>query len=243
MANGPIILWDIECTNLNANFGYILSVAGKALGEKKIESFDVSKYSSYQGDPTNDKKLVKEAGDYLATAGAWVTWYGARFDVPFINSRRIHHGLTPLPPIPHIDGWRIAKYKMAMNSNRLASVSSFLQVQEKTPLDGPTWIKASAGNKAALKYVVKHNVQDVVVLEEVYNKIKPLITTGPNVSLLESGSTRNQRVQLCPICSSPRLQKRGANITTTGSRQRFQCQACGGWSMGRTIREAGLEAR
>ncbi len=244
MKSGPVILWDIECTNLNANFGYILSVAGKALGEKKVEVFDVSKYSSYKGDPTNDKQLVKEAGDYLATAGAWVTWYGARFDVPFINSRRIHHGLTPLPPIPHIDGWRIAKYKLRMNSNRLASVSSFLDVSSKTPLDGPTWIKASAGDKKALNYIIKHNVQDVIVLEEVYNKIKPLITSGPNVSLLSGDEKpRTKGQQKCPICSAESLQKRGVNVTTTGFRQRFQCQKCGGWSLGLAVRKEGLEAR
>lgn len=240
-----VILWDIESTNLNANFGYILAIAGKAIDDKKVTAFDVSKYSSYRGDPTNDKRLVRDAADYLASAGAWVTWYGSRFDVPFVNSRLIHHGYAPLPPIPHIDGWRIAREKMALHSNRLASVSSFLGLEEKTPLDGPTWIKASAGNKKALDYVVKHNIQDVIVLQQAFEKIRPLITSGPNLSLLKTGTkARDEDGQGCPICGSiGQLQRRGTSVTAVGMRQRYQCQKCGGWSRGKMERVEGLEVR
>ena len=240
MAGDKVIIWDIEATNLSANFGYVLAVAGKALGDSKVHCFDVSDYKGYRNDPTNDKKLVKEASEYLSEAGAWVTWYGGGFDVPYINSRLIHHGLSPMPPIPHIDGWKIAKYKLKLNSNRLASVSSFLEIEEKTKLDGPTWIKASAGNKKALDYVVEHCIQDVIVLEQAFNKIKPLITSGPNLALLNGKLKRGQ--QLCPICASPQLQKRGVSVTATGHRQRYQCNACGGWSRGKVDRDPEVKA-
>ena len=248
MTDNAIKLWDIESTNLNANFGYILSIAVKDLGSKKVRCYAVDDYPLYKKDPTSDKALLEEATQDLASAGAWVTWYGAGFDVPFVNTRLLAHGMAPMPPIPHIDGWKIARYKMKLHSNRLASVSSFLNIQEKTPLNGPIWIKASAGDKKALQYIKEHNVQDVIVLEEAFNRIKPLITNGPNLSLLnrfERSTTKlgGPHVQLCPVCSSSSLQKRGLSITTTGRRQRYQCSDCGGWSSGKVERAPGLDVR
>lgn len=240
--SNKIKLWDIESTNLSADFGYILSIAVKNLNEKKVRCYSVDDYPLYKKDPTSDKALLEDAYKDLSDAGAWVTWYGGGFDVPFVNTRLLSHGMAPMPPIPHIDGWRVARYKMKLHSNRLASVSSFLQIAEKTPLDGPIWIKASAGDKKALQYIKEHNVQDVIVLEEAFNRIKPLITSGPNLSILNSNSME-RGADLCPICGSASIVKRGTSITQTGRRQRYFCNSCGGWSRGRTERVAGLEAR
>ena len=245
-ADNKIKLWDIESTNLSADFGYILSIAIKNLGEKEVRCYSVEDYPLYKKDPTNDKEMLEDAYPDLSSAGAWVTWYGGGFDVPFVNTRLLSHGMAPMPPIPHIDGWRVARYKMKLHSNRLASVSSFLQISEKTPLDGPIWIKASAGDKKALQYIKEHNVQDVIVLEEAFNRIKPLITSGPNLSLLNGEGNRNgkgNKGDCCPICGGSALVKRGTSITQTGRRQRYQCNTCGGWSRGRTVRDASVEAR
>ena len=242
MTTKKIQLWDIEATNLNANFGYILSIAVKDLDEKKVRVYSIADYPRYKKDPTNDKDLVRDAAADLGSAGVWVTWYGARFDVPFVNTRLIGHGLPPMPPVPHIDGWRIAKYKLKMNSNRLASVSGFLNVEEKTPLNGPIWIKASAGDKKSLDYIVEHNIQDVIVLEQVYHRIRPLITSGPNVSLLQNMESA-KGVNACPICASLRLQKRGLTSTATTRKQRYQCQDCGGWSIGKATKVEGVDVR
>ena len=124
-----IILWDIESYNLNANFGYVLCVGWKVLGEKKVNVIKISDYELFDRDPTNDREVVREARDVLTDADAWVTWYGGGFDEPFINSRLLNHGLSPMPPMgsAHIDGWKIARYKMTLNSNRLASVTAFLR--------------------------------------------------------------------------------------------------------------------
>ena len=237
--------WDIEATNLSANFGYILCIGIKNLNEpnKKTRIYSVDDYPLYKKDPTNDSALLEDAGKDLEDAGAWITWYGGGFDVPFVQTRRLFHKMKPLPMVPHIDGWRIAKYKMKLNSNRLATVSTFLEVEEKTALNGPIWIKASAGDRDALRYIKEHCVQDVIVLEQVFKKIRPLMSNSPNLSLLKSLEARDGDNQLCPICCSPELEKRGQSITATGARQRYQCKECGCWSRGRVERVKGLEAR
>lgn len=238
MDKQPILLWDLECTNLNADFGYILCAGVKELGKKGVKTFSVADYPEYKKDPTNDKRLVKDVRDYLSKAGAWITWYGQRFDQPFLNSRLTYHRLTPMPPVPHIDGWRIAREKLKLHSNRLASVSSFLQIEEKTPLNGPIWIKASAGDPSALKYVIQHCKQDVLVLEQAFENIRQLATSGPNVALIRGGSGSE-----CPRCGEDSLQKRGFRVTVSQKYQRFQCQSCGAWSHGKPERIKNVLAR
>lgn len=231
--------WDLETSNLNANFGFILCGGYKVLGEKRVHVPKISDYSLYDRDPTNDRELVKTLAKELSTADIWLTWYGSRFDVPYLNSRLIYHGLKPLPPIPHIDGWRIARYQMRLNSNRLQSVTQFLELEDKTPLSGPHWIKAMAGNKRSLKYVVDHCRQDVVVLEQVYERIRPLAVNHPNVNLVAPIDGKDR----CPRCGSDRLQKRGFSIAKVAKTQRYQCMSCGGWSRGKPQRIAGVEVR
>lgn len=232
-----ILLWDLECTNLNADFGYILCAGVKELGKGTVKTFSVADYPAYKKDPTNDKALVKDIRDYLSEAGAWITWYGQRFDQPFLNSRLTYHGLTPMPPVPHIDGWRIAREKLKLHSNRLASVSSFLQIEEKTPLSGPIWIKASAGNPASLKYVIKHCKQDVLVLEQAFEHIRQLATSGPNIAIIQG-----KELDGCARCGESKLQSRGYRVTVSQKYRRFQCQACGAWTHGKPEKVKGIKA-
>ena len=228
--DAKILLLDIEATNLAANFGYILCISYKYFGEKKVMTIKISDSPSFNKDPTNDKWIVKEISKVINDSDMVVTWYGSKFDIPFIQTRLLGHRLPPLPSIPHIDGWRIAKYKMKLNSNRLASVSEFLGLENKTPLTGTIWVKASAGNKKALNYIVNHCEQDVIVLEQAYDLIRSLCTTHPNVNLVKG------KLASCPVCGSNKLQKRGFNIARTRKSQRYQCRSCGSWSSGKSVK-------
>ena len=230
-----IISWDIECTNLNANFGYMLCMGYKQLGASKARCISITDFPEFKKDPTNDYYLVKASADALRDADMWITWYGGRFDLPYLQSRLVYHGLPILPPVQHVDGWRIAKYKMKLNSNRLASVTGFLGLADKTPLTGPIWIRAAAGHKPSVKYVVEHCLQDVEVLEQVYNKIKPLMTNHPGLGVMLG------KTIACPVCGADDLQRRGFHMTRLRKYQRFQCQKCGAWSNdGKTVSKTQL---
>ena len=235
MPNPRIILWDLETTNLNADFGYIICGAYKVLGEKPVTLISIR--NNHSNGVTNDKKVVEKLKKDLSSADMWVTWFGTYFDIPFLQSRLLYHGLSPMPPVPHVDGWYIAKKKLHIHSNRLASVSSFLGIEEKTKLDGPLWIAASAGDAKAQRYVEEHCVQDVKVLEQAYNRLKALTTTHPNVNLM-----LNMSGLRCPVCSSTDLKKGGFRHMRTGRVQRYQCGKCHAWSQGKPM-SANVEAR
>jgi len=232
-----VILWDLETTNLKGNFGYILAGAWKVLGEKKVHCISITDSKTFEKDPTNDKHLCKELLKSLEGADIWVAHFGKWFDRPMMNTRLLGHGLPPLPPVPLVDTWKVAKDNLRLNSNRLATIASWAGVEEKTALSGPIWIKAMAGHKPSIKYVVSHCKQDVIVLEQVYEKIKCLSTTHPNVNILED------RPDSCPICGGGPLHKRGKTITRVSWKQRFQCRDCGGWSTGPPVRAKNVTVR
>lgn len=236
MSNPRIIAWDLETSNLNANFGYVLCAGWKIIGEKKTNVIRISDYPLHKTDCTNDYEVVKRMGEALADADGIVTWFGQFFDEPYLNSRLLIHGLPLLPPFTagtHIDGWRIARKKLKLNSNRLASVSSFLGVEEKTPLNGPIWVKAMSGHLPSLRYVYKHCEQDVIVLEQVYDKIKPLCNWHFNVNL---GNPVTAAVPLCPRCGSSKVTRRGYRWSYSTKTRRFHCGNCGAWSLGKPER-------
>ena len=235
---GPkILFYDIETTNLNANFGYCLCVGFKWLGKKQVYIPSIADYGLYKKDPTNDKMLMKETAKILNGADIIVGHYSSRFDLPYINSRLLFHGEKPVAPIPQIDTWRVSRYQLKLNNNRLASIAGFFGLDDKTPVTGPHWIKAMAGNKNSLRYVIDHCKKDVEVLEQTYYKLLPVIPKHPNVNLVDevTGS--------CPRCGASNVVKRGFSIAQTRRTQRYQCNSCGGWSRGKTQGIPGIEIR
>lgn len=225
-----VCYWDIESTNLNADFGFILCVSWKFSDEKKAHVVSIADFPAFKKDCTNDYHVVKKAADEISKADIWVTHYGTRFDVPMIQTRLLKHGLKPMPPVPHVDTWRIAKYRLKLHSNRLASVSQIFGLADKTALNGPIWLRAMAGHKPSIKYVVEHCVQDVYVLEQAYEKIRCLSPDPPNMNLVDPVERG------CPKCGEASLQARGYAISRTRTYQRFQCTSCGGWAKGPAVK-------
>jgi len=240
-----IVAWDLETSNLNANIGFILCAGWKVIGEKETHVIKISDYKLHKTDPTNDYEVAKRMGEILTDCDGMLTWFGQFFDEPYLQSRLLFHGLPLLPTSTtgtHIDGWRIAKKKLKMTSNRLATVSTFLGLDEKTTLNFNIWRKAMGGHLPSLRYIYKHCHQDVLVLEQVYKKIKPLCTWHFNVNL-DANAALKESGPLCPRCGSPRLMKRGFRGSYTARTQRYYCGACGSWSMGNPVKVKGLVAR
>ena len=218
------ILFDIESTNLKANFGYCLAFGYKPLGGK-TKVLSVLDYKHHKNDPTNDAALMKAAHKVLTEdADIIVTYYGKGFDRKFLNTRMIMAGLSPLPPLSaeHVDLYYTARGNLALNSNRLASVANALGCPfEKTVLDGPTWVRGSAGDPKAIKYIIEHCARDVDVLEYCYLKLRPFVRQHPPISEVKES---------CTSCGKYRWTLRGTRLTSKGRIQRYQCGECGRWA-------------
>lgn len=221
-----ILTWDLECSGLSADFGIILTAGFKEVGKGKPEVLNILDYRDQSGDLIRaEKRLLKDISKRLLDCDVWLTHYGTWYDVVFVNSRLLYHRLPILPPnYAHLDTWKIARNRLKLRNNRLITISEFLGTEdEKNAIKPEQWIRAMGGHRPSMDYIVEHCRRDVLVLEEVYERLKPLVLDHPNRGLVDGRGG-------CGVCGEHKLQKRGFHITRCRKYQRMQCQACGAWS-------------
>lgn len=222
-----LLVYDIEASNLSADFGIILCVGFKVIGEKRTEVLSLLDYD--EPDLLKaEKSLLRDVRERLLDADCWIAHYGRWFDTVYINSRLLYHGLATLPVnFPLIDTWKTCKNHLKLRNNRLVTLQEFLKLEnEKNAIKPEQWLRALSGHRRSMAYIVEHCRRDVEVLAEVYNRIRPLISDHPNHNTVTKDGT-------CPTCGSGHVQKRGYHLTRTRRYQRFHCQECGSWSKSR----------
>jgi DNA polymerase elongation subunit (family B)/endogenous inhibitor of DNA gyrase (YacG/DUF329 family) len=180
--------------------------------------------------------MINALWDFLNEADAVIHYNGKKFDMPVINREFLKYGLTPPSPYKQIDLMLTVKKQFRFVSNKLDHVCDELGIGRKVSHEGhELWLKCMDGQPAAWKKMEEYNIQDVALLEELYEKLKPWITDHPNLAMYADERTEIS----CPNCGSHNIQKRGLAHTTTYSYQRYQCQDCGTWSRERrNIRSA-----
>jgi uncharacterized protein YprB with RNaseH-like and TPR domain len=160
---------DIEASQLNAAFGQLLSWALKLYGGPLLS--DVIKARTEK----EERRILQSLLKALERVDVIYTYYGAKFDVPFIRSRCLYHGLTfpAYLELYHRDVYYLARRCLRLHSTRLAAVAEFLGIRGKTPVAPKVWVAAGFGDRKALRYIHAHNRADVRVLEKVYEVLKP----------------------------------------------------------------------
>jgi DNA polymerase elongation subunit (family B) len=191
--------------------------AAKWMGEEVV-------YFDSVNDSSN-KKMIKGIHKLLDEADAVVHYNGIKHDIPLLNKEFIQMGLQPPSPYKQIDLLQTAKRQFKFPSNKLEYVCKALGVKQKIKTIGhELWTRCMAGDKEAWEMMEEYNINDVVILEEVYNKILPWIKGHTNHSLY------SQDKAVCPNCGSSHLQKRGYAYTLASMYQRYKCKTCGHWS-------------
>lgn len=196
--------------------GGILCVGAKWKGERT--SFLWSEWEHGR------ETMIRETHKLLSEADAVVTYNGDKFDIPKLMGEFLLLGLAPPPPPTSIDVYKAVK-KLGLQSNKLAFVGPFLKVGAKVKHEGfSLWSKTMDGDEAARKRMARYCVQDVKLLESVYNKILPYIRNHPHLGLIPG--------KACGACGSHHVHSRGSRRTKYFAIQRLQCQSCGSWSDG-----------
>ena len=215
-----ILLWDIESTGLKASFGTILCIGYKWLDQKTVHVPTILDYST-RTSMMDDGGLVKDFVDVFNSADMHVTWYGERFDLPMLRSKLLMHGMHPPAPVRHLDLWKTARYKFNMHSNRLVTWQQILKSKhEKTDISFDDWLHAAHGNKKALNVVKHHCKMDVLVLEDIFLKLRPWLSQEPNRGLLDFAA----RGITCQSCGSNHVTKQGRRLAKTRSYQQWKCK-------------------
>lgn len=167
--------------------------------------------------------MAQAALDLLNEADAVVTYNGDRYDLPKILGEILLAGLTPPPPVTSIDVLKTVK-KMGFVMNRLAYIGPLLSVGGKVKHEGfNLWKDVMNGKETAKAKMRRYCIQDVRLLEKLYQRVRPFIKNHPHM-----GATKKE----CGACGSNHVQSRGYRRTKHYRIQRVQCQSCGSWSEG-----------
>jgi len=235
MSKSPILLFDIETTHLKADFGTVLCVGYKWYEDRKPHIISIRDFNGWQRNVLDDKRVVEAFRDVMCQAGMWVTYFGKGFDCKVLNAKCLEHGLDVVPNTPHVDLFYIVKANLALSRKSLERVADYVGcVEKKTPVSGPVWKRAAVGDPEALSYVEDHCKADVLLLEEVYTKLRPYVRTHPRVAGYADANDR----PVCAVCGGMLVRDKTRMSRTKGMRQQWRCPGCGAYET-RTVERGG----
>ena len=238
------LLYDIETSpNLAYTWGkydqnvlefaqewYILCFAYKWLDEPDTHVVAMCDFrKAYKANPTNDFHVVKKLHALFDEADLIVAHNGNSFDQKKSAARFLFHGFDPPSDYRQVDTCRAARKHFNFNSNKLGDLGQTLGIGAKAETGGfKTWLGCMSGDPTAWEQMKAYNAQDVVLLEQVYLRLRPWITGHPNVAML------NGDLDACPKCGAGAMSKQGLKYNRTTIVQQWKCRSCGGWASSRT---------
>lgn len=178
-----VAIFDIETSGFSADFNIVLAICVKLYGVKGVKVFRADSYESWKKDRANNEPIIKDFFAFLKEKNVdiLVAHNGESFDRRFLMTSALGYGMTDavryLRQIKTIDPCRVSRRYLKLGRNALGNLISHLHVQHaKTHVDVSYWRKAVFnGDKQAMDYITQHCVLDVRALEEVYDKMRPLI--------------------------------------------------------------------
>lgn len=180
----------------------------------------------------NQVDFLTKLWELIDQADAIITYNGKKFDKKYINSEFIEAGLIP-PTLYHdIDLYPTVRSNFHFPSNKLVYVAKRLLGHTKLSTGGVGLWFAALNNEAwAWKKMKEYNIQDIIVTEELYTKIKGWIPNHPNHGLY----VEDQENPICRNCGSGHVKENGNEYDTTGvfAYKRYRCNDCGANLRGR----------
>jgi uncharacterized protein YprB with RNaseH-like and TPR domain len=182
-------------------------------------------------------KMLEELHALMDEADVVCGWNSAGFDHKHIRREFLEAGMLPPSPTKDLDLMRVVKSQFRFPSNKLDYVSQKLGVGAKVKHSGfDLWVGCMAGNKKSWQEMKEYQIQDVNLLIDLYEILRPWIKNHPSVPL------HSMKEDGCIACGSLKLQRRGYEKTSTAVFQRLHCQDCGKW-MRSSKRETGSTLR
>lgn len=204
---------------------FMLSFAYKWLDEKQTHVKALPDYKGYKKDPKCDKELVEDLWKLFDEADIIVGHNARSFDIKKANARFAKYGMKPPSPYQIVDTKEVAKKHFRFDSNKLDALGSYFGFGRKINTGGfALWLGCERGDHASWEKMKRYNKYDVVLLEKVYNHMKPYMNSHPNIGLM----TGNLRA--CPNCGGTHITQQGYKYTRTRVMKQFKCVDCGSWS-------------
>lgn len=199
---------------------FMICWAGKWLFDDKIMSDCISPTDVISG---NDASIARSLWAVMDEADIIVAHNGVNFDIPWANSRFIYYGMVPPSPYCVIDTLKVCRQQFNFTSNRLEWIAKYLTKDQKIKTDFGLWSDCMRGNSDALNKMSEYNIQDTILLEEVYILLRPWVRNHPNLGLYFTAVDK-----LCAHCGSDSLTPMTKLYTTSVNvYQTYRCNDCG----------------
>jgi len=196
----------------------ILCWAAGWIGEKKIHFRN-----------EHDDDFLDLIWEMIDQADAIVHYNGKSFDMKHLNREFLLHDMPPPSSYKNIDLLKTMRQNFKMASNKLEWVSLQLGYEGKVSHRGiQLWFDCMDNDPKAWREMKKYNIQDVVLLEGVYNDLLRWITDHPNWGHYIKGDL------VCRNCGSTKVKKDGWERRTVVPYQRYRCTDCQKPLRGRT---------
>jgi uncharacterized protein YprB with RNaseH-like and TPR domain len=174
--------FDLETSNLNADYGVLLVAVIRVAGQKKPIVLRGDRLNpKWRTRRSDDSVIVARVAQILDKQDVLFAHNGSPgrfgFDLPFLQSRLAKHRLEPLKKRKIVDPVAIARNQFRLSSNSLESVSAHLGLPPKIKLRPDVWVRASHdGDREAMNQVVERCVSDVDILVAIVEAVKGYVS-------------------------------------------------------------------
>ena len=160
----------------------------------------------------SDKAMLLKFIEVANVASELVGHNGDKFDLAWIRTRCLYHGLDMFPKYVTIDTLKVARSKFKFNSNRLNYIADYLGLGQKIKTDFDLWRTILLdNNKKSMESMIKYCKKDVALLEKVYKKLSVHLEPKTHHGVL-FGSLRSD----CPECGSEEIKVHDRRATASG---------------------------
>lgn len=169
--SGELVFFDIESTGLNPDYNSCLMVSILPYNAKKPVTFSVT-----QNSIGNDRRVVREAVEYLNSKACWCSFYGKLFDIPFLRGRLLKWNTSlEVAKKHHIDLYWIIRANVNTSRRSQAHLLDWLGApHSKMSVPASVWSDVGL-DPASIKTLKTRCESDVFGLRDLYNRAKHFI--------------------------------------------------------------------
>ena len=227
-----ILCFDIEtlpCTGYfwgpgyKMNVGYHMVEGHRQMAMWSAKYVDSAKMYTMNGHEHGHYQMLEGLWNLLDEADIVVAHNGDNFDRKWCNTEFLLNSFDPPDPSKWVDTLKTARGHFNFESNRMDDLADLMGVGRKIKTEFSLWTDWMKGDKKAVKEMTKYCNQDVKVLQSIYYKLRPWMSTHPNVALYKNNLDR----PTCGRCGSIKVTKKGMSYTNSGIYQRYRCNDCG----------------
>lgn len=171
-------VFDLETFSFYADSGIVLCACIKEYGSSKITTIRADQFSTWKKERSNNKPVIEAIVKELDKYDILVAHNGQYFDKRWLNTACLEYHLFPVcRSKKFIDPVLISRKHLRMGRNSLAALLDHFDIPvKKTPIILKYWIKAVMdGNQKCMDDIVRHCRQDILALELLYDRVRPLV--------------------------------------------------------------------